>query len=140
MITYHTKKGDRFEYNPRESKFVKPEIQGLLEISLKAGLVDLQSTGGKFKSTLLVLCNLGFIVLDISTVSSELSQLGFVDFISLVNCQIKKGQNTTDELHRYLIQVEYSTMDRVWKFGFSVRKLFEEWVGLLTEASNALKQ
>jgi hypothetical protein len=72
MIYYQTKKGDRYDYNPRESKFIRPEIQGLLEKSVKAGIVDIHTGESKFKTSLLVLDNLGFIVLDINTVSKFL--------------------------------------------------------------------
>ena len=71
MIYYKTKKGDRFDYNPRESKFIKPEIQGMLEKTLKSGIVDIHSTGTKFKTCLVALTNLGFIVLDLNSVDWE---------------------------------------------------------------------
>lgn len=72
MISYRTKKGDTFEYDPRASKFVKPEIQGVLEKSLKAGVVSVLSRGGSFRPSLLVLCDLGFIVLELNSVGSDL--------------------------------------------------------------------
>ena len=48
-------------------------------------------------------------------------------------------QNPNDESHRFVIHVEYSTNDRFWQFGFSIRKAFDEWVRVIAEAANTLK-
>lgn len=83
VISYKTKKGDTFDYNPRESKFVKPEIQGILEKTLKAGVVQILSKGYNFRPCLLVLCDMGFIVLELNSVGSLSHSM-----LSLILCHL----------------------------------------------------
>ncbi len=68
-INYRTAKGSNLVYN-HASFFVKPEIQGLIERTVKSGIVKMRRNYEQFRDCVIVTTDLGFIVMNIKEVAS----------------------------------------------------------------------
>lgn len=61
-------RGKKHEYNPFDSSFVRPEIQGLLEASKKTGILSIGRDGGEAENFIVSATDLGLVVLSVGEV------------------------------------------------------------------------
>lgn len=68
-IEHRTKKSGIVTYDSNDQKYVRPEIQGLIENASKSGIVKMRlPSSANYLHYILVLCDVGFLVMNISDV------------------------------------------------------------------------
>lgn len=122
-------KGKTHEYSTSHSSFVRPEIQGLLEVSLKSGILTIGRD--KFDPTNYIVSTteLGLVMLSVEEVVHT-NQYKFVSFISLADA-VLEGLRVTHHEPVLGFKLGYHNCPVYYTFEFENRGTYNEWLSII---------